>query len=351
MGQHWRKMEIGGYRLGKLGNQAVAVWRDDTGHHRFRLGAASTEQEARGLLAAFCDARTAVKAASGLSVAELFRAYMADREKDGKRMPAFRDNWKALQPFFGDLRPLQIDADLCRSYAAKRIADGVSVGTVWSELTRLRSAMNWARKRRFLAEAPYVWLPSKPPPRDRVLTPAEAGKLIDACVMPHVRLFVVLALATGGRSGAILELTWDRVDFAGEVIDLRSTVTHLNPLTKRAMKGRAVVPMSGMARAALAEAKEGSLSNWVVEWCREPVKSIRKGFSEACRRAGLEGVTPHTLRHSHATWAVEGGQSFYAVSRMLGHKDSRTTERIYAKPSPGHIRGVADAVGLRLVGK
>lgn len=350
MGRHWRKVEIGGYRLGRLNGQAVAVWRDDDGHHRYRLGHAATEAEATSLLSAFAHAQIAAEPAA-VTVGTLFRAYMDDRAKDGKRMPAFRDNWKALAPFFEELRPLQIDADLCRAYGARRIEQGVSVGTVWSELTRLRSAMNWARKRRVIAEAPYVWLPAKPAPRDRVLTPAEATKLIDACVMPHVKLFVVLALATGGRSGALLELTWDRVDFEGEVIDLRSTVTHLNPLTKRAMKGRAVVPMSGMARAALAEAREGSLSNWVVEWCGEPVKSIRKGFSEACRRAKLVGVTPHTLRHSHATWAVEGGQSFYAVSRMLGHKDSRTTERIYAKPSPWHIRGVADAVGLRLVGK
>ena len=75
----------------------------------------------------------------------------------------------------------------------------------------------------------------------------------------------------------------------------------VNPLTKKARKGRAVLPMSDAARAALSEAKAAAISNYVIEWNGERVKSIKKGFGEACRRAGLTDVTPHTIRHTVAT--------------------------------------------------
>jgi len=67
--------------------------------------------------------------------------------------------------------------------------------------------MHWAVANKWIAAAPYVWVPQKPPPRNRFLTKAEAKKLIDAAEMPHIKLFIRLALSTAGRAGAILSLT------------------------------------------------------------------------------------------------------------------------------------------------
>ena len=52
--------------------------------------------------------------------------------------------------------------------------------------------------------------------------------------VPHLALFVELAIATGGRKSAICELTWDRVDFDGRLIDLGKAASKI--------KGRATVP-------------------------------------------------------------------------------------------------------------
>ena len=110
--------------------------------------------------------------------------------------------------------------------------------------------------------------------------------------MPHLRLFVILAITTGGRSSAICQLLWSKVDFEAGTIDLRTTEKP-NPLTKRTQKGRAFVAMTAEARAALSEAKIGALTDYVIEWDGVPVKKIRKAFMAAVRRAGLAGVTPH----------------------------------------------------------
>lgn len=348
MGKRWRKYSNGPYRLGQLNGRAVVTWRDVTGRHRVRLEATS-ELEGRSELDAFVRKRALLTAGSATTIAELYAAYQADREQDGKQAANFTESWKALRPRFGNLRPDDITADLCRQHTAERIAAGKSPGTVWTELTRLRSALNWAKKRRLIREVPYVWVPTKPPPRDRVLTQDEVLRLLDACVMPHVRLFVLLALTTGGRSAALLELEWSRVNFEAGTINLKRAEV-VNPLTKKVRKGRAVVPMNGLARAALQEAKAAAISDHVIEWNGEPIAKIRKGFSEAVRRAGLgNDVTPHVLRHTAASWMEAAQIPMHQISRYLGHKDERTTRTIYAHTDPASLANASDVLDLNII--
>lgn len=341
----WRRYRTGAYRLGSLHGEAVATWTEGGKRHRFRLGV-ETETEGRAALDRFARQRAILELRSAATVKTLWDAYLADRTLDGKNVANMAAHWKALGPRFGLLSPEDIDADLCRRYTAERLDETVSQGTVWTELTQLRSILNWAAKRKVIAEAPYVWIPSKPAPRDRVLTESEAIRLLDATTTYHVRLFVILALATAARSGALLDLTWDRVDFGAGTIDLRR-LDPPNPLQKVVRKGRALVPMNDWAREALAEAKAGALTGHVIEWDGAPVKCLRMAFSKAVTRAGLDGVTPHTLRHTAASWALWSGAGMLAISRYLGHKSAKTTERIYAKSNAEHLRPVADVLHLR----
>lgn len=98
-----------------------------------------------------------------------------------------------------------------------------------------------------------------------------------------------------------------------------------------------------------APARVRSGKEHVIEWDAAPVASIRKGFSEACRRANLTGVVPHTLRHTHATLALESGVEIERISRQLGHRDSATTRGIYLHPSADYSAPSSQAVGLKIV--
>lgn len=372
MARRWRKYEVGKFRLGTLFNrklgrdEAVVRWRDDRGPHRRRL-TVFTEAEGRIELDGFVGRLEALKDRPKITVGEIFTAYKEDREKDGKIVATFDENWKALQPRFGGMQVADVTDDICRDYAKMRLAAGriikkrnratgaiearrvnISPGTVWSELLRLRSCLNWAASRRLIPWAPHVWLITKPEPRDRVMTEEEVTRLIRSCQMPHVRLFVVLAITTAGRSTAILELTWDRVDFDAGTIDLR-TKEVIDPLTKKVRKGRSIVVMSQEARAALAEAKEGRRTDFVIEWDGQPVRKIRKGFSAAVKRAELgRDVTPHILRHTVLTWLDEDGIPMERISRLAGHRNIDTTRTIYAKPRVGTLQPAADVIDLRL---
>ena len=57
--------------------------------------------------------------------------------------------------------------------------------------------------------------------------------------------------------------------------------------------------------------------------------TFRDWFKRACTECGLTGVSPHSLRHSRATWYVEAGMSFRAVQELLGHKNAVSTMRYF----------------------
>jgi integrase len=187
--------------------------------------------------------------------------------------------------------------------------------------------------------APHIWRPAKPAPKERFLTHDEISRLVAGTSAPHIRLAIVLLLGTAGRVGAILDLDWSRVDFERGTINLRLADSETR-------KGRAVVPMNGMTRAALQTAHDAALSDYVVEHAGNQIKSIRKGFSNACERAELEGVTIHTLRHTAAVHMVSAGIPMQKVSQYLGHSNTAITERVYARYAPSHMQDAADVLNF-----
>lgn len=342
----WRHYNVGRYRLGQLKGEAVAVWQDGSTRRRFRLGVRS-EIEGRAALARFARRADAVAAQSAQTVGAIWAAYLADRERDGKGMAIYHHNWKALAATFAALPAEQVSADLCRTYARERFAARRAQDTVWTELSRLRSCLQWAERERIIDRAPRVWVPRKGAPRARVLTEEEVIRIVDGCAMPHVRLFVVLLICTGARHRALVELTWDRVDFERGSIDLRMP-GQIEPMSQRHRKGRAIVPMNALARAALQEARLAARTGHVIEYRGQPLTGVRDGLAAACRRAGIAGVTAHTFRHTVASWQWERLRP-ELVARFLGHANTRTTEAVYAKPDVEFLEPAARVLNLKLV--
>lgn len=243
---------------------------------------------------------------------------------------------RSVLPWFGAYRPDQITSQDCRAYVANRRQAGIKDGTIWTQLNKLRTCLNWAERTGLIKKAPYVELPSKPAPRERFLTQDEISKLLDVDCAPHVDLAIRLMLSTAARVTAVLELTWDRVDFDRRQINLRTEEGY--------RKGRAIIPMTDGLRDVLWEARKCALSDHVIEWAGGPVKSIKKGFKAAAQRAGIPEVSPHVLRHTAAVHMAEAGIPMDEIAQYLGHSDSRITASTYARYSPEHLRKAASAL-------
>lgn len=269
----------------------------------------------------------------GDSVGELVDAYLLDKDKTAVRAIDLRYAWKAAKGHFAHLRPDQITRQVCRDYVKARTAAGRKPATIRKELETVRAAVRFHQR-----ESGAVFeLPRQPPPKTRYLTQAEARKLVKAArSFPHIRAFIVLSLTTSARQSALLELTWNRVDFAQGIITLA-----LGDGGDEARKPRAIVPMNKRARRYLRILKVAATTDYVIEWGGDRVRSIKKGFNAATKRAGLKNVTPHTLRHTAASWMAMAGVPMFEISKYLGHSDTRITERRYAHLSPDYLRKAA----------
>lgn len=274
-----------------------------------------------------------------LNVADLYAAYVKNREEAGKAVVRMHDAWKRLAPTFGTMTAEAVTEKLCRDYTKQRQKRGISDGTIHLELGYLRAAFAYAKQANLITHEPLVPLPQKPAPRDHYIPKPKAPDVVAGAVMPHVRLFIIVALSTAGRAEAILDLTWDRVDFARRRIDLRDPTRPMTP------KGRAVSPMNETALSALLEAKKAALSPYVIEWAGKKVGSVKKGVGESGRRAGIK-VTPHVLRHTAAVWMAEAGVPIAEIAQYLGHTNLKTTFRIYARYSPDYLQNAAKALEL-----
>lgn len=251
-----------------------------------------------------------------------------------------RDAWKAMKHFWENVDPGLIDAPMAKAYRKQRKA---SDSTARYELLQLSTALGWAEANKKIARRPVIWLPQTPERVTRHLTYAEFNSFFAAVKADHARLYVMLGLYTVARPSAILELTWDRVDFMRRQIDF-TPPGHL-----RTAKRRTVVSIGDTLLAALQTAYTARTCSYVVEHGGQKVGSIKKAFQAASERSTVR-ATPYTLRHTGAVWAAEGGVSMPELAQMMGHDDDRTTQKHYARFSPDHLRSVVDAIERKAQG-
>lgn len=288
---------------------------------------------AQAFLVHFAEDRRRPELRSVAGIWQAYRDHLAGRPS----ATTMDFEWLRLEPHFGSMPATAITVADCKAYTEKRRADGVKDGTIWTELGRLRSALNHAAKRGWIERAPYIERPSMGPPRDKRLTKAQFREFIRECVSPHVRTFAILAVTTGARDEALLTLQWSKVDFTANQIDFR-----LSPGSRR--KGRAVVPMNARLREEMEAAWKRRTSDHVIEYGGRPVGSVKKALKRAGARSGFPWISPHVFRHSAATWMAEDGRPMSEIAQFLGHSDSRITERTYARFSPAYLAGAAKAL-------
>lgn len=327
------------FRIGRLNGRLVVTWHDASGK-RSRHRLAATDPKAAEAEAIDVIRRVTIPQATA-TVASLWGAYRQDL---GSRPTGITMKYTGIPVLahFGSLRPDQITADHCAAYIALRRKAGRAMGAIWTELGHLRSCMTWAKRKNLIAVAPWIERPQKPAPKERYLSRAEIDRLLAADAEPHVRLAILLMLTTAGRVGAILDLTWNRVDLDRGRIMLRADI-------EGPRKGRATVPINATLRAALVTAREAALSDYVVEWAGGRVTSIRRGFQSACANAGLKHVSPHVLRHSAAVHMAEAGVPMEVISQYLGHSNTRITSQVYARFSPDFMADAAKALDFGTV--
>ncbi len=274
------------------------------------------------------------------SVSEVLDWYVENHGRKVARPDTILLAVRYLKEFFGEMPVSTVRLGLQQAYLDQRRSAGAGHESIRRDLSVLAAALRRAEKYDLIDRAPPALTLPAGPARERWLTRIEAATLyrqLRSYRQKHVLLFTRLAIATGARSTAILELTWDRVDLDRGVIDYN--VAGRQQTNKR----RAVVPIEPHIVRALRQAKRHSRCDHVISWAGKPIIRIYAAFVRQAQNAGLPGVTPHTLRHTAATWAAQRGVSLFLVGGLLGQTVVSTTAR-YAKYNPDALRQVSSAI-------
>lgn len=228
----------------------------------------------------------------------------------------------------------------------------------------MATVMRAAVKDRLINESPCfdIGLPEIEPTKAQPLSVEQVGKLVQA--MPdRYKALVVLAVGTGLRQGECFGLTVPHVNFLRKTLDVEQQVNSEGGplvLTRRlkTKTSRRSVPLPELVVDALAAhiaAQPVTHPDALIFTTTYGNPIRRTSWTEAVwwpatKRAGLEGVGFHALRHTYASLLIRHGESVKVVQARLGHKSAQETLDTYGHIWDDQQQDTRDAVDAALAG-
>lgn len=184
------------------------------------------------------------------------------------------------------------------------------------------------KRERFLSDEEFRGLGA-------VLSEMEA----EGSVSAHAAAAIRLLMLTGCRRNEILELRWEDVDLDAGELRLPDGKT-----------GARLVPLSETAASLLSGLARVGDSPWVIAGSQpnRHLAQLQPAWERVRKRAGLEDVRIHDLRHSFASRALALGEGLPMIGTLLGHTQVQTTAR-YAHLARDSVKAsasrIADSIG------
>ncbi len=289
-----------------------------------------------------------------------------------------------LLEWWGDKLLSDVRRSVCKAYVAWRTdqvirafsADAeqprkVTDQAARRELEDLSAAIGYWDAEYPLTARPKVWMPEKRQGSRDALTRSQAAALLWAALgwrkgvdgrwtrlrgssganRAHIRRFILVGLYTGTRPGVIPKLLWEEsatqawVDLDAGIIYRRGRreadkATKRRPLVK--LPPRLLVHMrrwkalDDAAMEARAKALKPTANTFLHHGGQPILGRIRKGFAGAVADAGLPAeITPHWMRHTCATWLMQGGADVWEAAGYTG-MTTKTLESHYGHHRPDH---------------
>jgi integrase len=189
---------------------------------------------------------------------------------------------------------------------------------------------------------------SKEHPRHRYLDEDELGRLLGALAEerhdPDGARVIKLLLTCGARRNEVLGMKWADLDLskakwskpATSVKQARAHFLPLNSVTIKLLTEIRSEQLAGPRR----------LPSYVFHGATSfaRVGKLARTWKRLCRRAKLENLRLHDLRHCYASYCASGGASLLVIGELLGHRSAATTKR-YSHLLDSPLREATEKVG------
>lgn len=262
-----------------------------------------------------------------------------------------RSHWRDLQLFtrisakFGILKLSEIKRHEVQQFHNDLVTvDKLAPATADHHVVYLRRVLSLAVQWEFLeknvlANIPLMKVDNKV---ERYLSEDEVKRLVEVLTTDlafGASYLLLYLLSTGARLNEAMQAKWDQVDLEKGIWRI--------PATNSKSKKTRSVPLNDSAIWVLGQlwTKGKHEYLFVNEATKKPWVTITRAWYRLRAKAGIENLRVHDLRHSFASFLVNGGRSLYEVQQILGHSDPKVTMR-YAHLSTKALQDAANTASM-----
>jgi site-specific recombinase XerD len=248
------------------------------------------------------------------------------------------------------IAPGEVGSRAVRRYIASLSERRLAPASTARKLAALRALFTSLREHGEIAQNPadLVSTPRRGSALPRVLAAREAARLLDGipagdALAVRDRAMFELAYACGLRAEELVTLTPADVDHDGEQVRVegKGRKTRFVPIGEHAMDAlRSYLERARPALAASGPAGRRTPSERLfLTKNGNPLDTsdVRRRLRRWSTRIGIEGVSPHALRHSFATHLLDGGADLRSIQELLGHASVSSTQ-IYTRVESARLR-------------
>jgi len=242
-----------------------------------------------------------------------------------------------LDKYFANVYLAEINKDKIDEVAKAKEAEGVQPATVNRMMCLVRAILRKAAHEwEWIDKAPHVRMRKVENKRIRWITREEAAKLLAELPL-HLSAMATFSLATGLRQSNVTDLKWQDVDLTQH----HALIHPDQAKTKKAIP----VPLNNDAMTVLKK-QIGNHNEYVFTYKgKRIIQCNTKAWRSALRRAGIKNFRWHDLRHTWASWHIQGGTSLHEL-QVLGGWSSFEMVLRYAHLSSDHLRNAAARVSI-----
>jgi integrase len=250
----------------------------------------------------------------------------------------------------GNVRLDKITKPMITGFVKARLEKGLKPRTVNIDVIVLRNVLNEAKDEGLIVNLPTEGIKPKKvnTPVRTLLSPAAFENLCKAaaaCRKNNVQLcdYIRLLAYSGARRDEALALKWEDVNFERKFLRIGADGAAKNSKARH-------VDFNSQLETHLKEmaTRMAPDSQWLFPSPRrvqsdKPVKTLRESFLIARKKAELEGLGFHDLRHYFASMAVMSGIDFKTIAEWLGHQDGgMLVGKVYGHLLPEHKQRMAE---------
>ena len=252
--------------------------------------------------------------------------------KSHNTQQAYRRDIQAFLCFVEGKSPERWTVNDLQAFGTALQSQGLKPSTVNRKLLAVKSLLSYAHKLGLVpanAGAAVSTPRLKDSTNERILPEGKILEMIYGEPHPIHRLMIKLLYATGLRVSELTQLRWQDAAEQGDAIAL--TICGKGRKTRYVL-----VKKSLWAELSETLPRQGEYvfsTRTGKPWDRKRVLNLVK---EAGGRVGIPGISPHWLRHSHASHSLDRGCPIHTVQKSLGHSSLETTQRyLHSKPDDG----------------